>query len=400
MPVLIARARQPYIATSPEVGTPLISSPPPPNRIVSTIDLRAYGLIGAGGSTYIHANPPVAPNTFAPGPNLVAREYPALPHPGSSFLTVSHQLPSVNGRRLFSSQLSFTPDVGSSITRRGGIDSLPPNYPRPLIAVETARPYPLGSTFITHGGPNPVTAIPPRIVATVSSEYFRQPYPGSTFTTHGGQPPIIPPPPALPFGIPPLIAREIPAPPYPGSATFRIGSGDLNPTRPQHIIIARESDIVSLPTLLPGSTRIAAQHTDTIIQTATRVFSSQSYVPLYPGSTFTAHAPIDNGSHRLTPLIVQESPRPFPAGSVYYESGAPDNGIRYQNPLIASLSSADVMLLLSSRNLAGMVLGIVGSPLPPIPPIPPAPPVPSPAEICAFSADLTDTEAFTYDFIC
>lgn len=359
---MIAQARRTFIAQSPLVSTPTPSPPPPPVLRASTFDFRAYGLMGAGGWVYSHQEPPMGPNTIPPTPILIARDFnPARPHPGSVTILSSHQLPYLpeRGGTLVAQQTPFIPPAGSVFTAIGHIDSLPPNYVRPVYATTPAPP----------------------------------PHPGSAYTSRGGVPTLstVPRPP------PTLVARDAnPAAPHPGAVFFRIGSGDLNPLAPGRPLVARESFIVPLPTLLPGAVYLAAQHTNTLIQTPPPVIARQSYVPVYPGSVFTAHAPIDNGNHRLTPLIAQESPRPFPTGSVFTIHGPPDNGLSVPRPILVRMQEEIFFQVLGGT---GHILGVDGSAIIP-PPTPPVPPTPGAAQECAFTADLTDVETFSYDFDC
>jgi hypothetical protein len=271
------------------------------------------------------------------------------------FIAASIQLPYLSGRTFTVSQTYFVPRPGSVFTAIGHVDTPPPNYPRPLSIVEP----------------------------------YRQPHPGSFYIVHGGiiSASIIPP---LP---PPLIVRDFNPPrPHPGSSFIDIGSGDLNPIAPGRITTsARES----LRPFLRGSSYITAQYTNTLIQPPPILIARQSFTPSYPGSVFSIDAPIDNGQHRLFPIIVQESSRPYPLGSTFSIHGSPDNGLSVVKPIIARM--ADVFFQTVAGT--GRVLGITGSPMPPVPPVPPVPPTP-PAQICEFSADLTDPETFTYDFVC
>lgn len=177
--MLIARARFTFIATPPQVSQLIPAPVPPPDIIASAQDFRTYPIIGAGGSVYIHGNPPIPPNNTGPGRFLSASTPPPPPYPGSVFIDI------------------------------GGTVSTPPHAPPPLTAsTPPPPPYP-GSVFIDIGGGdlNPTHYFPPLVART---DDFPTTLRGSSIILVQKSPSILQTP-------PPVIALQSYVPLYPGS---------------------------------------------------------------------------------------------------------------------------------------------------------------------------------------
>lgn len=261
------------------------------------------------------------------------------------------------------------------------LPNIPPQqfYLPPVVVHAPATIFLPGGVTFRVGGTDSISG-PTAPVVVARGEPQRQ-YPGSVYYAAGPGLPV------FPKGTPAVVARESYQPPPAGRVFFAIGSGDLNPLAPGRPAVA-----YSPYTPLPGSAFASAQHTDTLLQTPSPVIVRQSYTPIHPGWSLTAHALIDNGDHRIFPTIACESPRRYPAGFAYAESGMPDNGLSVVQITIARTSD----LFFQVTPGTGKALGISGSIVPPVPP----PTPPSPTQVCEFTADLTPTVTFSYDFDC
>lgn len=290
---MIAQARRPFISVPPQVATPTPSPPAPPFCLTAqTDDIRRYGLVLAAGYAERHGGP-ITPSAIPrTPPPFIARRESESPYIGFVFMsptTGEHVNPVVQQRGLnVSRQSDFPIPPGSSITCRGWINSLPVNTSPVLFSLET----------------------------------FRQPYAGSSKLYFGH----VPAKSIVPYAPLPLSVFRS-EPPHPGSVSFRVGSGDLNPTAPGRILAAFTSDV---RVLIGGSVKISVQKTNTLIQTPPTIIARQSSpLPTNQGSVFYRHASIDNGDQKRIPLIVRESARPYPEGSSWNRHSGPDNGLLY-----------------------------------------------------------------------
>lgn len=371
-------------------------------------------LMARARQPFISVSPQVA--TFAqsppaPKPYISStadfRTYPIIGAGGSIYIfAIPPFPPNTTGPGRFLSASTPPPPPYPGNTYIAASRQLPYLTGNTLIASQQPFIPPPGSYFYDFGG---VFALPnyfynPPLIARDSPP---PPHPGSVYSAHASPdslrptatPPLIattlPPPPypgntftdiggtvsAPPHAPPPLTASTSPPPPYPGSVFIDIGGGDLNPTHYFPPLVVRTDDF---PTTLRGLSTILVQKTDTLIQTASRVVALQSYVPLYPGSVFIDSAPIDNGSHRLQPLVAVESPRPYPLGSTFATHGPPDNGLLYPRPLSATMASSEIQALLAATGSTWMLDSSQLNPGPTL-------------QIIPFTVDLSQIVSFTLD---